>query len=137
MPRINDLSLTQFDVIRILSEHNPGAITVLIDLIQATPVIDPDNLLGGLGNMLSLDTYGIYGSNIWIFYKDLCGGDIVNVITVLRAIQLGYFREQRLLTAISKNRWDDDVDLNELRSMVQSQLPRFAFAVPIPTGEKN
>lgn len=126
MPRINDLSLTMIDIIQIMSEGNPGAITVIMELIAETPAIDPDNLLGGIGNVLFLDTYGIYGSDIWVFYKDLCGQDIVNVITVLRAIQLGYFREERLYEAVKRYRWDDDVDLGELRGMVQSRLPLFA-----------
>lgn len=126
MPRINDLSLTMIDVIQIMSDGNPGAITVIMELITKTPAIDPDNLLGGISYVLSLDTYGIYGSDIWVFYKDLCGQDIVNVITVLRAIQLGYFREERLFAAVKGYRWDDDVDLAELRGMVQADLPLFA-----------
>ena len=126
MSRINDLSLTMIDVIQIMSDGNPGAITVMMELISKTPVIDPDNLLGGMGNILSLDTYGIYGSDIWVFYKDLCDQDIVNVITVLRAVQLGYFREERLYEALKRYRWDDDVDLDELRGMVQGRLPLFA-----------
>lgn len=48
-------------------EGNPGAITVLVKLME-----DPLGLI----TLASLDDRMIYGADIWIAYKDICGQDI-------------------------------------------------------------
>lgn len=88
-------------IIMKMSGGNPGAVTALVELYQRADAIDPDNALGGLGQLLMLDTFGIYEENIWMLYKDLCGGDPSKVITLLRACQLGKLSERDLHTAIT------------------------------------
>ena len=73
-----------------LSEGNPGALNVMMQMLSGTAKIDPDAALGPFAHLLNLDTFGIYGSKIWILYKDICCENIVHTITVLRAVQLGF-----------------------------------------------
>ena len=49
-------------------EGNPGAITVLLEFLKRNPDL-------GLIHILKLDDLGIYGSHIWMLWKDVCGQD--------------------------------------------------------------
>lgn len=77
------------DVLVKMSDGNPGASTVLARLSKHWHVIDPHNVLGPLAVLL-LDTFRVYGEDIWIFYKDVCGSNLRNTVGVIRACQLGY-----------------------------------------------
>ncbi|MFA5071158.1 MAG: hypothetical protein WC511_02195 [Candidatus Pacearchaeota archaeon] len=79
-----------------MAEGNPGAITVLMLLFRDEPRIDPMCAFIGLGAILHLDSMELYGSNIWILYKDICGESIEKVIGVLRLVQCGKFSEEKL-----------------------------------------
>jgi hypothetical protein len=57
---------TIFQSINKMADGNPGAITALND------VIDTKGLKDGFEFMLQLDLRRIYGSDIWIGYKDYC-----------------------------------------------------------------
>jgi len=89
MPRINNLNITTTDVCMEMCEGNPGAATVCGLALNNAKDIDPQSALGGLGVILGFDTMEIYGSHIWILYKDVCGENIVHLIAVMRAVQLG------------------------------------------------
>ena len=58
-----------------LAEGNPGAIRAIAEMVEVTPKADPGNLLGGFGMLLNLDSSGIYGTRVWMLYKDVCGED--------------------------------------------------------------
>lgn len=77
------------DVIYKMSDGNPGVLSVCMEFVQKTPIIDPDGIMGGLRDVLGLDTLEIYGSRIWLLYKDVCGQKIENVLALIRAEQLG------------------------------------------------
>lgn len=72
-----------------MSEGNPGCASVLGQIAQKGEVIDPQMAFEGLGHIMMLDTYNIYGSNVWVFYKDMCGQNIVRIIGAIRATQMG------------------------------------------------
>ena len=57
----------------------------------------------GLGfvHCLKLDDYGIYGSRIWMCYKDLCGEDIDKLYDLLK--------NNKLQDAIRDKRNQDDM----------------------------
>ncbi len=55
-----------------MSEGNPGALTALVGLLQLDKKVAP---FGGLVALLHLDDEGIYGSRIWMGFKDYCGQD--------------------------------------------------------------
>jgi len=122
------LTDTTFTAVFKLAEGNPGATRVCAEILALTPTIDPDSALGGLGALLSLDSLGIYGSRIWMLYKDMCHECIYNTVAVLRAHQLGIISAKTLHHAID-NRGDGVSTLNTF-AQVQAQLPRFAQDMP-------
>lgn len=64
-----ELTMDTMDTIRIMSEGNPGAISVIMKLMEN----DPDK---GIFKILDLDDMNIRGSQIWVGYKDHCGQDL-------------------------------------------------------------
>lgn len=125
MPREERLKLedTPLDILTKLSEGNPGAFTVCMKILAEGGKIDPDDIFGGLGALMQLDTHGIYGSRIWMLYKDVCGENLVNTLAVLRACQLGYLSESVMLHATDNG--GDGVNVPELVDTVKKRLPRF------------
>jgi hypothetical protein len=120
-----DLSMTTVDVLVTMADGNPGALTAMMMLIEKTKDIDPDSALAGLGNILSLDTYGIYGPRIWKLYKDVCKQNIGHMIGLLRAVQLGHLAENKLSHAIDN--YGDGLDINALLAQVKETLPAFVI----------
>jgi hypothetical protein len=78
-------------------EGNIGAAVCVIDLMKYTEEIDPLNDLKVIGPMMLLDSLGIYGPNIWVIFKDVCGQNHARMIAVLRATQLGILPREELL----------------------------------------
>jgi len=105
-------------------EGNPGAIRVCAELFEQSSKIDPDAALEGMVPIFTLDTHGIYGSRIWMLYKDVCKGNLTKVIAVLRAVQLGLISERTLLHAIDN--YGEGLDINDAHRRVKEKLPKFA-----------
>jgi hypothetical protein len=78
-------------------DGNPGAISALMSLAATAVEIDPQSALGPLGPMLSFDTHGIYGTDIYVIWNDKCDRDSRKVHVLLRAVQLGILPESKLL----------------------------------------
>lgn len=80
MERIN-LDMSTVDAVVAMAEGNPGAVSVLTQLISRG---------GGVGiiDVLHLDAAEIYGPNIWIAYKDLCDEDADRLSAELRSGEL-------------------------------------------------
>jgi hypothetical protein len=106
-----------------LVEGNPGATTVCADIFKIAHEVDPDAALEGMAPIFQLDTMGIYGSRIWMLYKDVCKGNIVKVIAVLRAVQLGLISVSILNHAIDN--YGEGLDINEAHMKVKECLPNF------------
>ncbi len=70
--KITSPTMSARDAIVELSEGNPGAINVMVQLCKKSPIC-----------LLALDIKGIYGPAIWTFYKDRCGQDIEKMIAEL------------------------------------------------------
>ena len=114
---------TMMNIVMKMADGNPGAVTVLVQLLASKH--DPDSFAGGLSNLMSLDTHGIYGSNIWVLFKNVCDQSILNVVTVLRAVQLGLYSERDLWNCIDNC---TPLDCERLLSSVRKELPRFGNA---------
>jgi len=82
------LEMSVMDVMVTMSEGNPGALRVCFDLFKNGAAVDPE-AWSPLAHLLDLDSMGIYGSKIWVLYKDVCGQNLVNMIALFRAYQLG------------------------------------------------
>jgi len=106
-----------------IAEGNPGALRVCMELYQHTGNIDPDSAFGGLGSILALDSLGIYGSKIWMLYKDVCKEDLVSMVIVLRSEQLGFITENQIIHAIET--YGSGIDIIDLRKKVTGQLTNF------------
>lgn len=90
---------TPIEILTKLSEGNPGALTVMLKILQEGEAIDPQSA-DPLFTILGLDTMEIYGPRIWMLFKDVCGESIVDTLAALRAVQLGIISEATLNKAI-------------------------------------
>lgn len=106
-----------------LAEGNPGAIIVMTEIIKHGEQVDPDAILGSMAHILSLDTRKIYGSRIWMLYKDVCKENLVHMLAVLRAVQLGELSEEDLNNAIDN--YGKGIDINDIMAIVQARIPAF------------
>lgn len=122
-PRIKGLNMTGMDMIIAVAGGNPGAIRVCIGLIENTPKIDPQAILGGMGAILQLDTFDIYESRIWRFYKDFCKQNLSHMIAMMRAVQLDILSESKLNHAIDN--YGEGVDVPEILGKVKETLGEF------------
>lgn len=117
------LEMTIQEVIFVMSEGNPGAVSVLAKLFKLGSLIDPDNLLGPLGAIMFLDTLQIYASRIWILYKDVCNCDVSHFVALLRSVQLGVITTESLLAGIAT--FGTGLNVEEIVRQVKDKLPRF------------
>ena len=122
MSRIQ-LTDTTTDVFIKMAEGNPGGLHVCMQMFENNTKIDPDDFMGRLGAILSLDTHGIYGSRIWMLYKDVCGEDLVNTLALLRGVQLGFLSEAKLNKAIDN--YGEGIDVEDIKAQVKNYLPNF------------
>lgn len=120
------LSDTTMDVVAKMSEGNPGAMRALMEMIMPNN-IDPDNVMGGLGAIMLLDTWGIYGTDIYVLHSDICGRQLNKTLAVIRASQLGLFSSDILKDACSRQDYSGRkmVPVDELYEKVKERLPNF------------
>lgn len=116
-----------------LSEGNPGALSVCVGLIKNGLAIDPQGMLGGLNNLLSLDDMEIYGSRIWRLAQYVCGGRTDNVVLLLRADQLGITSRSDIFRAIESND-AEAFDFEDLASKVKEQIVEFNWPYDAESG---
>ena len=70
MGRLNEIadeqgSFNMLDGMVALADGNPGAVTIMAQLVREDPTF-----------LQLLDHLGIYGTDIWMLYKDECEGDM-------------------------------------------------------------
>ena len=118
-----NLDDTPQDMVIKLSGGNPGALTVCLDIVQRGGSIDPDGFDGGIGSLLLFDSMSLYGSRIWMLYKDVCGEDLVKTVAMLRAWQLGFVSEDKLKYAVDN--YGNGIDKDDLFKQVKDRLPNF------------
>lgn len=95
MSRIK-LTDNMLDIITKMSDGNPGAISALMDILQKGEKIDPQGAMGGLGAIMLLDTWEIYGSDIYVLWSDKCQRDCRKLLMIMRACQMGNFSHTKL-----------------------------------------
>jgi hypothetical protein len=126
----NKITLTDtfIDIVMKMSNGNPGAITVISQLFKEESKIDPDSALAPFGTILSLDAMGIYADKIWILYKNVCSSNIIRLVALIRANQLGFISNETIEDAIKPENVlkPNSIDTIYLLQKVQKQLPNFA-----------
>ncbi|MCK9273177.1 hypothetical protein M0P65_06555 [Candidatus Gracilibacteria bacterium] len=122
-----ELMDTMIEAIKKISENNPGALTACMDLLKYGDQIDPDNLLGGFGNLLTLDAMGIYGTDIYVLWSDICDRNVAKMITILRAFQLGFISDEIVVNASHRQDYSGKymINISELYNKVKETLPNF------------
>ena len=121
-----ELTDTTMDMVLKMAGGNPGAMTVIIQLLKDGEAIDPDAAFGGLAQILALDTHGIYEEKIWMLYSDICNRNIGMMIGIMRAIQLGIMPERELKDALDQNYARmDGARIAEVLKAVRERLPAF------------
>lgn len=122
------LHMTTIDAIVALAEGNPGATVAMTELMKSAATIDPEHMLGALAPLLMLDSFGIYGSHIWMVYKDICNHDVTKTLAVIRALQLGIIRKNQLNLDDNNRAHLTNITLDELYAQVCAELPEFGKA---------
>jgi len=120
------LDMTIMEIMLEMSEGNPGAASVLMQILDKGEKIDPQGMFGGLGAILDLDTHGIYGPRIWMLFKDVCKQDLVSMLAVLRADQLGQLAgctDAAIDHAIDN--YGEGLDIPKIVAAVKEQLEDF------------
>lgn len=115
------------DILFKMSDGNPGAINVMMDAMDNAPSIDPDNMMGGMGFVLNMDSFGIYGPKIWRLFKDVCGENIAATIGVVRAVQCGILSVDKLLLAVEDGR-NHSLNIQDILKQLIEKLPNFQIA---------
>ncbi len=118
-----DLDMNAGEMILKLSEGNPGAITMLSRGLGMVEAIDPDSAYGPFTLLFPLDDLGIYGSRIWMLFKDVCKQNFVLTAAALRAQQLGFISADTLNHAIDN--YGEGIDVVALHARVCEELPNF------------
>lgn len=122
-PRIQ-LNMSVQDVVIEMSEGNPGAVNVLLSILTNNESIDPEDIFRGLGPILGLDTADIYGSEIYILFKYVAKGNIVDMLGLIRSVQLGFASDSELKEMIA-NEAAPEGRVAELLAQVRGRLPKF------------
>jgi hypothetical protein len=121
-----ELTDTFIDVVIKMSEGNPGAVRAIAEIAKASSEIDTDSAWGGLGPMIGMDSMGIYGSGIWMLFKDANDCDAIKAVTTLRCHQMGIITASQIRAAMDRRTpLDHEANLAALRA----QLPNFASGV--------
>ena len=110
--------LTRREQIVNMSEGNPGAMTVLLNIL-----VHYQNNADGVNIITLLDTLEIRGSKIWMLFKDVCDQDLVKMIGVLKAHQLGFISKECLITGMMN--YGEGIDVEYCLSRVRETLPNF------------
>ena len=124
-----ELTDTLMSITMKMAEGNPGAMGAIMEIIQQHDTIDPQGAMGGMGGLLLLDTWGIYGSDIYILFSDKCQKDVRKMLMIMRATQLGLFSHVKLkeMAADQSRRVDITPDeWQDLDDQVCEQLTEFA-----------
>lgn len=125
MSRIK-LDMTGIDMMVAMSGGNPGALNVCMELLEKTPVIDPQSALMGFGPIFGMDTLGIYEERIWMLYQDVCSENVSATIAVLRGYQMGQLggaTERAINHAIDN--YGDGLNVPLVLAEVMEALPEF------------
>ena len=130
MSRI-ELSDTMQDSIVKMADGNPGAVITMLEIIKNHDAIDPQAMMGGLGAIMILDTWEIYGTDIYILFNDKCGRDVRKMLMLMRATQLGFFSHTKLSAMAADQMREVDLTDDEwadLDKKVCDQLEQFQKA---------
>ena len=127
MTRI-ELKDTGMDAIIKMAGGNPGAMMAMGEIMEKHDEIDPQAALGGMGAIMLLDTWGVYGTGIYVLFNDKCNRDVRQILMLMRATQLGFFPHTKLQEMAHDQMREinlSDEEWEELDKKVCDQLSEF------------
>lgn len=80
-------NMTGMDIVILMAEGNPGALTVLIQMMKSTR---------SFLDILLLDLLDIRGSKIWVLYNDCCGQNIDKFYRTLMVLRCGAYSNEEI-----------------------------------------
>ena len=128
MSRIK-LEDSMLELIAKMSDGNPGAVMSIMQIIEKHDKIDPQAVMGGIGAIMILDTWEIYGTDIYILFNDKCDRDVRTMLMLMRATQLGFFPHTRLKEIAADQMREINISDEEMASLdkqVCERLDQFA-----------
>ena len=81
------LDMSMFDIVFTMSEGNPGALNVVMQMLE-----DPSLTL----DLLLCDSYGIRGSQLYMLHNDCCGRNNDKFRRTLKMIRCGIFSREQI-----------------------------------------
>jgi hypothetical protein len=105
------------DALKTMAGINPGAIAAMLEMSAEAKDAGKDPL----SPLKSLDQAGLYGSDIWMFYKDVCQNKAGRGLEILADFESGQLPRERLHHAV-RNRGDG---LVEMAPSVGLRKPQF------------
>lgn len=131
MARIQ-LTDTGMDIVVKMCDGNPGAMTVLIELMQKKD----------FPSILSLDSHEIYGTDIYVLWNDICNRNLDHLRAVLMASHMGFIDRSVVTDACSRQDYSGKamIPVEELYERVVSEMPDFfddyTLEVEAPEGDE-
>lgn len=127
MSEVIQLSDSPMDMMRKMSQGNPGALSVVVQVFKGGGQVDPDDFLGGIGALLHWDSMAVRGSRIWMLYKDVSEQHLSTALGLTRAVQLGILGQDHFNWAIDHH--GDNLDIPWLLKALRKELPNFRMDV--------
>lgn len=133
-----ELTDTVIDAVSKMSNGNPGAITAMMQIIDKHDRIDPQAAMGAAGAIMILDTWRIYGTDIYVLFSDKCGKDVRRMLMLMRATQLGFFSQQKLQQMASDQMREINLTAEEWADLDEKVCAKLmSFARPKTTNQEN
>ena len=113
--------------ITMLAKGNPGACTCLCKLLEYTFHDHCELPVHGVNVLRLLDKYGIYGTDIYVLWNDICDEDYFKVLELLSAVEIGFLDSATLCDACSRQDYSGKnlIDVDQIVHDVKSVLPYF------------
>lgn len=111
----------------LLADGNPGAIRCMGELLQITMKSQFYLPFSGVRVLQLLDKYGIYGTDIYVLYNDICDRDCFKVLALLSAVEIGYLHPAVLCEACSRQDYSGKnlIDIDNIVRYIRSVFPYF------------
>ncbi len=85
-------NMSLMDMMMVMSQGNPGALTVLMQMME-----NPNGIL----DIVLLDSLDIRGSKIWMLYSDSCNQDMGKFQRTLMALRSGAYTTEEIQDNLS------------------------------------
>lgn len=109
-----------------LADGDVDALMVCLEILRHSSHVDRDALFADLNSFYLLDALHIWGSRIYALWHDVCERDVMKLVALLRAHQLGGLcgiDRETLHVAIATKQ--PNIDFAAVVDAVQNKLPGF------------